>query len=389
MEVRLRAETPSETAAVGEALAPLFLARDVVVLTGELGAGKTTFVQGVAAGLGVEDPVVSPTFTLIKEYAGRLDVAHVDVYRLERVQDVVDLGLDELGSGESRSCVEWGDAVEDLLPAERLRVELIGRRCRRPRRDPLDHAPGRRRYLGGAMGDAGGRGRALEVGCVIVRRDRDVDAADERGDRLRRWRSSRRSRSRDEPARSRSRRRSSSLLAGAAWTLAQVGGIAVGVGPGLFTGLRVGVETAKTLAQVLHVPIVGFSGLDALAYAHAPHPQTHRGGDRRPSRRGLLRPATGRCPAGSSARPSPRFGRPITSPRSWRRWPGRCWRSATVRCCIAMSSRNWAAGSRSASSDVGPPAGRRLVELAVPRFVREEHDRPLRRRPPLPEEVRC
>jgi tRNA threonylcarbamoyladenosine biosynthesis protein TsaE len=126
MEVRLRAETPSDTAAVGEALAPLFLARDVVVLTGELGAGKTTFVQGVAAGLGIEDPVVSPTFTLIKEYTGRLDVAHVDVYRLERVQDVVDLGLEELGSGESLLLVEWGDAIEDLLPAERLRVELIG-----------------------------------------------------------------------------------------------------------------------------------------------------------------------------------------------------------------------------------------------------------------------
>ena len=66
----------------------------------------------------------SPTFTLVKEYRGSLDIAHVDVYRLERVQDVVDLGLDELGDGEGVLLVEWGDAVEELLPDERLRVEL-------------------------------------------------------------------------------------------------------------------------------------------------------------------------------------------------------------------------------------------------------------------------
>ena len=114
----------ADTRAIGEALAPLLQPSDAVVLTGELGAGKTTFVQGVALGLGVQDQVVSPTFTLIKEYSGRLEVAHVDVYRLDKVQDVVDLGLDELGSGEDVLLVEWGDAIEALLPSERLRVEL-------------------------------------------------------------------------------------------------------------------------------------------------------------------------------------------------------------------------------------------------------------------------
>jgi tRNA threonylcarbamoyladenosine biosynthesis protein TsaE len=126
MEVRARAVTPADTIAVGEALAPLFRPRDAVVLTGELGAGKTTLVKGVARGLGIEEAVVSPTFTLIKEYAGRLDVAHVDIYRLERVQDVVDLGLDELGTGEDLLLVEWGDVIEELLPPDRLRVELTG-----------------------------------------------------------------------------------------------------------------------------------------------------------------------------------------------------------------------------------------------------------------------
>jgi tRNA threonylcarbamoyladenosine biosynthesis protein TsaE len=122
--LELRARTAEDTREVGEAMSASLRARDAVVLPGELGAGKTTFVQGVARGLGIEDQVSSPTFTLVKEYRGILDIAHVDVYRLERVQDVVDLGLDELGDGEGVLLVEWGDAVEDLLPDERLRVEL-------------------------------------------------------------------------------------------------------------------------------------------------------------------------------------------------------------------------------------------------------------------------
>ena len=124
MDIELRTETADRTRELGGALAPLLRPRDTVVLTGDLGAGKTTLVQGIGRGLGVEDHVASPTFTLVREYAGRLDVAHVDVYRLERVQDVVDLGLDELGGPDRVLIVEWGDAVEELLPADRLRVEL-------------------------------------------------------------------------------------------------------------------------------------------------------------------------------------------------------------------------------------------------------------------------
>jgi tRNA threonylcarbamoyladenosine biosynthesis protein TsaE len=118
------AATAEDTREVGEALSALLRPRDAVVLTGELGAGKTTIVQGIARGLGVEDIVSSPTFTLVKEYSGILDVAHVDVYRLERMQEVVDLALDDLAGGESVLLVEWGDAVETLLPDDRLRIEL-------------------------------------------------------------------------------------------------------------------------------------------------------------------------------------------------------------------------------------------------------------------------
>jgi tRNA threonylcarbamoyladenosine biosynthesis protein TsaE len=124
MLIELETETADDTRDVGEALATLLRPRDTIVLTGDLGAGKTTMVQGIGRGLGVDEHVASPTFTLVREYAGRLDVAHVDVYRLDRMQDVVDLALEELGGPERVLLVEWGDAIQDLLPADRLRIEL-------------------------------------------------------------------------------------------------------------------------------------------------------------------------------------------------------------------------------------------------------------------------
>jgi tRNA threonylcarbamoyladenosine biosynthesis protein TsaE len=124
-ELVLLARTPADTRAIGAALADLLRPRDVVVLTGELGAGKTTLVQGIVRGLGAPEVVTSPTFTLVREYTGRLVVAHVDVYRLDRVQDVVDLALEEIADGEAVLVVEWGDAVAELLATDRLRVELV------------------------------------------------------------------------------------------------------------------------------------------------------------------------------------------------------------------------------------------------------------------------
>jgi tRNA threonylcarbamoyladenosine biosynthesis protein TsaE len=124
MHVGLRAPTAEDTRSIGEAIAPLLSAGDAIALTGELGAGKTTFAQGLARGLGVPGHVVSPTFTLVREYrSGRLPIVHADVYRLERVRDVLDLELE--GSAEGGVLlVEWGDAVEALLPPGHLVVEL-------------------------------------------------------------------------------------------------------------------------------------------------------------------------------------------------------------------------------------------------------------------------
>ena len=125
MRIELRAATPEDTGAIGGALAAFLQPGDAVALTGELGAGKTTFVQGVARGLGFEGRVVSPTFTLVREYRARLTIVHVDVYRLDHIQDVIDLGLDdELAEPDTVLFVEWGDVVEGLLPDGHLVVEL-------------------------------------------------------------------------------------------------------------------------------------------------------------------------------------------------------------------------------------------------------------------------
>jgi len=125
MRVELSAATAEDTRAIGAAIASLLRAGDAIALTGELGAGKTTLVQGVARGLGFGGAVVSPTFTLVREYrAERLTVFHADVYRLDRVQDVVDLGLQEMLDDDGVLLIEWGDAVEALLPQDHLVVEL-------------------------------------------------------------------------------------------------------------------------------------------------------------------------------------------------------------------------------------------------------------------------
>jgi tRNA threonylcarbamoyladenosine biosynthesis protein TsaE len=124
MRMQVRTPTADDTREAARALAPLLRPGDAAALTGELGAGKTTFVQGLAAGLGFDGHVVSPTFTLVREYQGRLRIFHVDVYRLERVQDVLDLDLDDVAAEGGVLLVEWGDVIAGLLPAEHLVVTL-------------------------------------------------------------------------------------------------------------------------------------------------------------------------------------------------------------------------------------------------------------------------
>lgn len=136
-------DTVNDTRALGEALAPLLEPGDVVSLTGELGAGKTAFVQGATRGLGISAPVMSPTFVLVRDYEeGRLPVHHADVYRLGKIQDAIDLGLEEMQDDEGVTFVEWGDAVEQLLTEGHLTVELT----------TADDTTDRRRIRVGAQG---------------------------------------------------------------------------------------------------------------------------------------------------------------------------------------------------------------------------------------------
>lgn len=113
---------PEKTFAIGKKLGYLLEAGDVILLEGDLGAGKTTFTKGVAAGLGIRKTVNSPTFTIIKEYEGRLPLYHMDVYRLE--DSFEDLGFDEYFEGEGVTVVEWAHYIQEQLPSDRLAVYL-------------------------------------------------------------------------------------------------------------------------------------------------------------------------------------------------------------------------------------------------------------------------
>lgn len=114
-----------ETRALGEQLGrDVLVPGDVVVLSGELGAGKTALAQGVGRGLGVDGPVVSPTFTLVREYQGRHPLCHVDLYRLEWVQELHELGIEE-HLDDSVTLIEWGEMAAGALPSDRLEVRLM------------------------------------------------------------------------------------------------------------------------------------------------------------------------------------------------------------------------------------------------------------------------
>lgn len=118
-----RTDGVGETRALGGAVAALVDVGDVVVLVGDLGAGKTAFVQGFAASLGVTAPVTSPTFTLANRYEGRLVVNHLDVYRFDCPEEVSDLALPEI-LDDGVTLVEWGDTIASALPSEHLSVNI-------------------------------------------------------------------------------------------------------------------------------------------------------------------------------------------------------------------------------------------------------------------------
>ena len=123
----LQTQSPDETRALAARLGTLLRAGDTLCLIGDLGAGKTTFTQGLALGLGLppEEPVNSPTFTLVSEHlGGRVPLYHFDVYRLPDSSGLYDLAFDEYLSGDGVVVIEWADKITDALPTDRLDITL-------------------------------------------------------------------------------------------------------------------------------------------------------------------------------------------------------------------------------------------------------------------------
>lgn len=122
--IKVECPEAADTQAFAGRLASIIRPGDVIVLAGELGSGKTLFTSGLAAGLGVEEPVVSPSFVLVREYrSGFIPLIHVDVYRLGSINEFDDLDVFELAE-DGVLVIEWGDAVESTLPEDYLRVDF-------------------------------------------------------------------------------------------------------------------------------------------------------------------------------------------------------------------------------------------------------------------------
>lgn len=114
--ISLLVQSIADTHGVAAAIAQLSRTSDIIVLAGEMGAGKTAFAQGFGAALGVDEPITSPTFTLVHTYdTGRVTLHHADLYRLERLSEVSDLALHEMVDGDGVMLVEWGDVASELL----------------------------------------------------------------------------------------------------------------------------------------------------------------------------------------------------------------------------------------------------------------------------------
>ena len=122
--LELITQSPEQTRKLGVRLGELALPGDVFLLTGELGAGKTCLTQGIAWGLGIKEYALSPTFVIMRELYGRLPLYHIDLYRLDRVEESLDLGLDDYLYGKGVCVVEWADKALSILPPKHLLIKI-------------------------------------------------------------------------------------------------------------------------------------------------------------------------------------------------------------------------------------------------------------------------
>ena len=127
---RREATTAEDTIAAGEAFAKVLRSTDIVLLSGTLGAGKTTFVKGVARGLGVRDRITSPTFTMVREHRcsndlGIVTLHHCDVYRVGSLDEVVDLALGELVEESGIALIEWGELAATVFGRDVMTIDFV------------------------------------------------------------------------------------------------------------------------------------------------------------------------------------------------------------------------------------------------------------------------
>ncbi len=124
MEYTYVSQSDRDTALFGQKLAQSLLDGCFIALDGDLGAGKTVLVKGLARGLGILQDILSPTFTLLRVYEGRLKLAHFDVYRIEDEDELIETGYDDFLDDATLTVVEWARKIPHLLPAERISIEL-------------------------------------------------------------------------------------------------------------------------------------------------------------------------------------------------------------------------------------------------------------------------
>ena len=125
MDMKIETFSTEETYALGKKLGSEANPGDVLTLIGDLGVGKTVFTQGVAAGLGITEPICSPTFTIIQEYeSGRLPLYHFDVYRIGDIEEMEEIGYDDYFFGQGICLIEWADLIEEILPEKLIKVTI-------------------------------------------------------------------------------------------------------------------------------------------------------------------------------------------------------------------------------------------------------------------------
>lgn len=123
-ELELISRSPEETQKIGTIIGELAVPGDVLLLEGKLGAGKTCLTQGIALGLSITDYVLSPTFVIMRELYGRLPLYHIDLYRLDNIEESMDLGLDDYFYGDGLSVVEWAEKAIAIMPRRHLMIRI-------------------------------------------------------------------------------------------------------------------------------------------------------------------------------------------------------------------------------------------------------------------------